>query len=633
MKTFLPKIVFFLLLQTGQFVMAQVKFSATISPGQVSKVEYAQLRLIVENAREVQQILPPALNNFTIIGGPNQESGMSMVNGDITKYVAISYIIKPKGPGTFVIPPALARANGVAYRSNPVSLKVTNTISGNNNNNAGGNGFMSPFNGFDPFVEPAPETAYQDYILRKGENALDKIKRNILVKVETDKTSCYVGEPIIATYKLYTRLKSESAMTKNPFFNGFSVIDLQPDNMNYKNEKLNGKEYNVYTVRKAQLYPLQPGNLVLESAEIENNVHFIKEEYFKQQQHILGDMFRDFADTGIPAEGGEDHMVTLESKPLIILVKPLPPANKPDNFKGAVGNFTLDATVSKNNFTTDDASELAVIISGTGNLQLVTAPEISWPEGIENFEPKINDDLNKTTIPVSGRKIISYPFTVSKPGTYILPVITFSFFDSKTSQYKTVITKPISFTVTKGTGKRQDKAIESETVKESFLNKFFSNRWRVVSAAAFLVICGLIFWLKREGRREKLHKLSSLKEEKTPMETEFAEKIIINQENPLAPAAEFLQRNEGPAFYPVLNQSLRIYLSQKLLIPLEELNKRSISEKLDGRGVRNDISLQLQQLLDEIEWQLYTPSSQNKKMQEIYDRANGLIQLLNMYIA
>jgi len=46
------------------------------------------------------------------------------------------------------------------------------------------------------------------------------------------------------------------------------------------------------------------------------------------------------------------------------------------------------------------------VISGQGNLQLVNSPEIQWPNGFEAFEPATTDDLVKTTVPVSGRKII-----------------------------------------------------------------------------------------------------------------------------------------------------------------------------------------------------------------------------------
>ena len=632
MKSLLPKLVLIFLLLTGPAAIAQVKFTAVLSPDQISKDEYTQLRLLVENAREVQQISPPALNNFIIISGPNQESGMSMVNGDVTKYVAISFIIKPKGPGTFIIPSAIARADGSVFRSSPVTLKVSNTVSGNSN--TGVNGFMSPFNGIDPFAEPVQRSNYQDYILHKGENAMDKIRKNMMVKVETDKSSCYVGEPVIATYKLYTRLKSESGMTKNPSFNGFSVIDLQqPDNSSYRTEKVNGREYNVYIIRKAQLYPLQPGNIELEAAEIDNRVHFIKEEYIKKQQDIGGDLFRDFADAAVPPEGVEDYSITLQSKPLAVTVKPLPDLNKPVDFKGAVGNFSIDASLSKNNFTTDDACDLSLVISGSGNLQLVTAPEITWPDGIEGFEPKVSDDLNKLTVPVSGRKIIKYPFTVSKAGKYSIPVISFSYFDLQTLQYRTVTTRPLLCTVLNGTGKGKETQAENKSGTESLLNRFFSNRWRVVGVLALGILLGIFFWYRGELKKDRKTVTAVIPgaDEHIIVNNESMEAEMARLEDPLAPALLHLKNNEPAAFYSALNEALRSYLARKLDIPPEELNKKTITEQLDKKGIRNDIALQLQRLLDEVEWQLYTPFSENEKMREMYDRADGLILLLKGY--
>ncbi len=72
------------------------------------------------------------------------------------------------------------------------------------------------------------------------------------LRLEVNKTSCYVGEPVVATYKLYTRLKSESKLTQNPSFNGFSVVDLQaPDVTGSSIDKFQGRDYHVYTIRKA----------------------------------------------------------------------------------------------------------------------------------------------------------------------------------------------------------------------------------------------------------------------------------------------------------------------------------------------------------------------------------------------
>ncbi len=630
MRSFFKKIGFLFFLLTGYFAGAQVKFSAVLSPAEIGKDEYTQLKLMVENAIEVQQIQSPQLKNFIILSGPNQESGMSVVNGNVKKYIALTYIIRPKGVGSFTIPPAFAKADGKDYKSNPVTLKVTANSSGNNQ---GTNAFNNPFSGTDPFAEPVPQSSYKDFILQKGENPIDKIKKNMFVKLEVDKTSCYVGEPVVATYKLYTRLKSESNMIKNPSFNGFSVIDLQEqNNINYHTEKLEGREYNVYIIRKAQLYPLMAGNLEPGMVEIENNVRFIKSEYINRQQDIFNEQFRDLDAAAIPAEWIENHTISLQNKPVSIVVKPLPEVNKPVNFKGAVGNFSIDAKVERNNFTTDDAGRMAIIISGEGNLQMINAPEITWPEGVEGYDCKVTDDLYKGMVPVSGRKIFEFPFTVAGPGNYVIPAFEFCYFDNRESRYKTVATKPLQVSVTKGTGKSPEIITNGNNqVKDSNLTRFFNNRLRVVSLIAILIIGGLIFWLKRDAKKEKLKRASIPGHNDAAAENKPVEEIIQGQINPLITAEASLDRQDGRSFYIELNQAFKKYLSKKLSIPPEELNKKNISEELDKRGVTNETSRQLHQLMDEIEWQLYTPFVENEKMKGIYEKANDLIQLLNTY--
>ncbi len=629
MPSILHKIILSCFLLIGYHAQAQVKFSASVSPAEIGKNEYTQLKLMVENANEVQQIVPPALNNFIIVSGPNQESGMTMINGVVKKYVAINFIIKPKSAGFFIIPSALAKADGGDYKSSPVKLSVLSKSMGLG---PAGNSLVSPFAGMDPFANPAPRASYNDYILRKGENPMDKIKKNMFVRVETDKKSCYVGEPIVATYKLYTRLRSESNMVKNPSFNGFSVLDMQQaSDLSYHVEKYEGREYNVYSIRKVQLYALLSGNLEVGVAEIENNVQFIKAEYVDRQQDILGDIFRDFNNAAIPQEGMENQKITLQSKPLTISVKPLPDGNKPANFKGAVGNFTIDTKVEKNTFSTDDAGRFAIIVSGEGNMQLINAPVITWPEGVEGFDSKATDDLYKGTVPVSGRKIFEFPFTVSKAGTYILPAVAFSYFDIRNAAYKSVTTKPIEITVTKGTGK--PKTLNADTNTKSggnYLTRFFSNRLRVVSLFSVLMIIGLIVWLKKDSRKEEQVAEDS-PAEAAIVEAEPVEEILEAQQNPLAFAEECLYREDADLFYTQLNLGLKNYLSKKLAVPVEELNRKNIAEQLDAKGISNETSVELQQLLDEIEWQLYTPLADSEKMKDMYNRAHDLVQLVNTY--
>ena len=358
---------------SANYLQGQVRLTTSISPLKINKDQYAQIQFTLENATEVKQLVPPELNDFTIINGPSRVNSIRNINGIVKRYITVTYILKPKKPGKFNIGPAIANADGQNLKSNTVILQVLNGVSGNI---TGNNNLLSPFSGLDPFEETKAEIPYSDYILRNGENALEKINKNMFVRAEVNKSTCYVGEPVIANYKLYTRLKSESNLIKNPSLNGFSVIDLQqPDHSTYTREVISGKEYNVYTLRKAQLYPLQPGKLELETAQLENKIRFIKEDYARKQLNDMNEVLRDFTEIAVSPQGTEEHSVILESKPVFISVKPLPENNKPLNFKGAVGKFDISAGLAKSNFTTDDAGKLLVVITGQGNLQLVNAPE------------------------------------------------------------------------------------------------------------------------------------------------------------------------------------------------------------------------------------------------------------------
>lgn len=630
MQQGLQKIIVLFFLLAGYCTYAQVKFTASLTPREIGRDAYAQLKLVVENANEVQQIVPPSLKDFIIISGPNQESGMTMVNGVVKKYIALSFILKPRATGNYTIGSALAKADAGDYKSNPVTLKVR---SGSAGNSAGANPATPLFGTSDPFAESVPRSNYNEYILRKGEDPAEKIRKNMFVRVEADKRSVFTGQPVVVTYKLYTRLKSESNITKNPALNGFSVLEMQePDDVGYRTERFEGRTYNVYIIRKVQLYPLLAGNLELGTAEVENNIQFIKAEYLEQQTGVANDMFSEFSDLAIPPEGMVMQTVLLQSKPLQIAVKPLPDAGKPAVFKGAVGNFMIDSRVEKNNFSTDDDGKLAIIISGEGNLQMINAPEINWPPGIDGFDPKATDELFKETVPVSGRKIFEFPFTVSKPGTYSLPAVEFCYFDIQDATYKTVISKSIEIIVSKGTGKPKI-IIASNGVKpgDNLLTKFFSNRLRVVSLIAVLITIGLIIWLKRDSKREKQPAASKMPEVHTNLDQKPDEASLPAQANHLALAEAYLNRNETKLFYTCLNQGIKNFLAQKLALPTEEINKKNIAEKLDKKGVSHETAAELQKLIDDIEWQLYTPFTDTDQMKVLYERTREIIELLNTY--
>lgn len=177
----------------------QVNISQEISPAQINKDQYATLKIFVQNSNAIQHITPPSFKNFVVLSGPNQETGMSSVNGNVTRYVALSFILKPRQTGNINIDAATINIAGRLYKTNSTKLLVKNSVSANGTANSMA---ANPFSNFDPFAEERSSSDFTDYVLRKGENVTEKANKNMQLRLETDKTSCFVGEPIVATYKL-----------------------------------------------------------------------------------------------------------------------------------------------------------------------------------------------------------------------------------------------------------------------------------------------------------------------------------------------------------------------------------------------------------------------------------------------
>ncbi len=603
------------------YTVAQVNFYSVISPQTISKDEYITYRIIVENASGVQSITPPSLKNFIVLNGPVQESGFSSGNGSSTRFVSLVYILKPKKAGKFKIGPATSNIGGKLLQCNAISLSVTNSAAANA-------GIPNSYPGYGGYEPTNQASDFNEYIYHKGDNLEEKVRSNMYLKLETDKSSCYVGEPVIATYKLYSRLKSESKLTQNPSFNGFSVIDMQqPDVTGYAREKLNGREYNVYIIRKAQLYPLQSGVINLEAAELENNVQFVKEIYAKQMADA-GGLLTDFAAALFPPEAISNQLVSLKSEPVNITVKPLPEDGKPPGFNGAVGNFEITASLQKPLFSTEEAGKLVVTISGTGNMQLLTAPDINWPAGIESFEPKFSENLVKATVPVSGSKKFEYTFALNDTGHFNLPAIRFSYFDVSTEKYRTIESAPITFQVIKGSGRPF--AMVAETINPSFLNTIFSHRWWIIAFIGLVMLTILLIWMISSRRKDKKILLAPVyvKDEQV-IENEFFEAVANNQQNVFSASEKCLYQDNCFGFYSLLNTELKTYLARKFSVDVNSINCNSINVVMDTKGIANETVLKLQKLMQEIEWQLYTPFERNDAMHEKYRQAQELVQLIN----
>lgn len=609
----------------------QIKFSVVCPNKKIGKNDVLQIQFKLENANSVDNITPPSFKNFTIQSGPNQESSQSNINGRTSQYVSIGFTLSPNSTGTFTIGPATATADGKDFKTNPIKIQVVKGSLAQSQPNSQQNS-MPAFPNLNFDLPPAPAThQFDDYILKPGENVAEKTAKNLFIKLNVNKTSCFVGEPIIATYQLYTRLPSETTITDAPSFNGFSVTDLDV-NSNATFEKYNGRLYKVYTIRKVELYPLQPGDITLDPMAASNKVTFVKSQYLNQQNNnSLFDMFQNFGSDAVPPEGLVEQTVILKSTPQIISVKPLPAENKPVDFLGAVGNFSIIASLEKNNFTTDDAGTLKLTLTGTGNIQLINAPVIKWPAGIDGYDAKVKDNVDRKQVPMTGSKIFSYPFTVSKAGKYKIDSISFSYFDPATVSYKTLRTASLELNVTKGKG-------VSNSPKTSESGDSLSNGIELIGSivlAVGIILLIILFTIKKNRKKNDLEKeitVDDLENDAQKAVAKREEKKFSIPENPLSLAHEKLVSEDSAGFYHTLDASLHKYLSAKFNVPANEMSKKRLNEELDNCNVSLGTSLMLNSLMEEVEINLYAPASNVNQLNNVFEKASEVVSLLDKQV-
>lgn len=190
---------------------AQVRMTVQVDEHRVTTNDYVHIQYTIEHAQKLTRFLAPSFQGFTVVQGPDYTNGWTLVNGEMKEYVAISFILQPKRKGKWIIPSATAIADGKSISSGTVIIEVTDQPS-------------TPWQGAE--VAPGDQPLHE-MIIRKGETIQDKVRKNLFVRLTVNKRSVYVGEPLVATYKLYTRLNSESKVVRRPSFTGFSVFDME----------------------------------------------------------------------------------------------------------------------------------------------------------------------------------------------------------------------------------------------------------------------------------------------------------------------------------------------------------------------------------------------------------------------
>ncbi|HEU4473046.1 MAG TPA: BatD family protein [Flavisolibacter sp.] len=430
----------------------------TIVPQQPVVVGNAfQVQYVINEPADIAGYKTPYFEGMSIVSGPNTYKGTVWEEGKSRQIENVAYTLVPISTGKLKLSGLVINLrNGSEEKGPDATVQVVSKAPAS---------FMS-------------QSSYTDvnlYAPSDREDLEKLISENLFIKASVDRTSCYLGEPVVATFTLYSRLQSTSEVINAPSLYGFGVMDMLSTKEAHQAIKTVGnKVFNTSVLRKLQLFPEQTGVLTIDPMQLQNTIEFDDPEN-KGTKRVIEKL--------------------LVSQALNISVKPLPSA-KPDDYTGAVGRFEISASLSPGKESTGEG-RLVVRVTGRGNFSQFAPPQINWPKGLEVFEPEINDTLDKGLSPVQGSREYSYRFVASKAATYPIPAVYFSYFDPAAGSYRTGRTNALSFT--SGAAAPKTRLVSLEEEKNDT-----GGQWKwVIPAFAAMAILLYFIYRKKPGKAGK----------------------------------------------------------------------------------------------------------------------------------
>jgi hypothetical protein len=516
-----------------------------------------------------------------VVSGPHMYSG----DGPVAEKNLV-FTLAAIREGNFKIPGATCVADGKLEKSNEVTVTVISQ-------------------------KEMDETSY---FLKQGEDPFQKIRENLFLRLTLNRSDCFVGEPLVATFKLYSRLQSKSNIIKNPGFYGFSVYDMvNVNDQAQSEEKLNGHWFDVHTVLKVQLYPLQSGTFTIDPMELANEVEFSRSIVNKKtEQEVTENMYGVETDEK-ENKNAEVYKINIKTDPVTVKVRPLPVKNAADTFAGAVGNFSIKAFVEKDSVSKNEEDSLIITISGAGNFQRVGSPVINWPKDIEFFEPSARDTLNRQQVPLTGERRFRYIFLSSKPGQYTIPPVSFSFFDLGTKSYKTVSSKALTVFIKEKIKKQQPLAVP-EAVNQGNRLKWW---W---TAGVVILLIGIFVLVGRKQKKtngyEVLNKL------------DVPASMPVTVEEILLPASSALDK-DNRIFYRELDRSIWDYFKDRFPDSDINMNKFDLAAILNRKAVKPELINKLTAIIHQCEMGVYANAEMNVNKSDLIEKAIAILNSID----
>jgi hypothetical protein len=398
--------------------------TATLDPAQISLGDSAQLTVTVTGSQEQPAVPNVDGLDITAVG---QSTQIEIINGSMTANASNTYQVTPQREGTFVIP--AIQAAGAS--SQPVTLTV-----GKGSAMAPSAQQALPPPSAGPVVLP-PQAPPQGPV----DNSSGGQGRYGWIQVVLPKKEVYEGELVPVEIRAYIPDNVQASVGDLPQFtsDGLTLNSLgtKPDQ---STQVVSGQPFVVLTWHSA-LTGVKTGDYPF---TLQMPISIVVPQQAPQTEDP-DDLLNNFFRNAMSAMGTKKD-VTIQNVAQTIKVLPLPLANRPVGFSGAVGQFDVEASASPTNVNVGDPITLRLKITGTGNFDRVSTDMLENNPQWKTYSPKSHFD-SMDSIGYQGAKTFEQPIIPNDASASSIPSISFSYFDPETRQYVTRTTSPVAVTV------------------------------------------------------------------------------------------------------------------------------------------------------------------------------------------
>ena len=603
---YLKGVLFALFLLVGSMAFAQNTFVVD-APKVVGQDE--AFRVVFTADGDIDDFTQPQFTGLEVLAGPSQSTMMSSqyINGKASKKVEISYtyILRPLAEGIAKISAASASIGGKVYTTGEVSVEVVKGAA----SQGGSQQQQGQVTGEAQQRQSASEVSGKD----------------IFLSLAFSKTKVVKGEPIIATLKLYTRVGIAGFEDiKFPVFDGFWSQEIEtPQNINFVRENVDGQIYNGAVLRKYVLLPQQTGELAVQPAEMICQVQVMTSPRGRS-------IFDDFFD-----QGYQIVKKRVNSGNAKIKVSPLP-AGAPASFGQGVGTFSMKVALSRDSVKAHEAGSVIVTVQGTGNLNLIETPKLQLPADFEQYDVKTTNSYSYGANGISGSKSFEFPFIPRSEGVFEIPPVEYSYYDIKQGKYVTLKSAPVEVKVAKGDGvsagtlvqgiSKQSVATLGEDIRyilqgAAGLGKkghFFVGSWLFFVLLALLAaVYAVLYWA--------LKKQAKLRGDVVRTRNKKANKVARTR---LKLAKSYMEQNLRSPFYEEVHKALLGYISDKLAIQFADMQRDTIKETMEAKGVSEANIAAFLQVLEDCEMARYSFGGDSGEISTQYGKAVEIISAL-----